>query len=119
MISPYYSKNAYQILVEALGPAPLYWIATLLVTVTCNLPYLIHISYQRCLNPMDHHIIQEIKFYKKDIEDMNMWTRERSKARQETQIGFTARVEAKIRQLRGRLQKKQSNIGALSPSRNL
>ncbi|XP_028763176.1 LOW QUALITY PROTEIN: probable phospholipid-transporting ATPase 4 [Neltuma alba] len=118
-ISPYYSKNAYQILVEVLGPAPVYWIATILVTVTCNLPYLTHISFQRCFNPMDHHIIQEIKYYKKDIEDQNMWTRERSKARQETKIGFTARVEATIRQLKGRLQKKQSSMGALSPSRNL
>ncbi|KAK7255624.1 hypothetical protein RIF29_29039 [Crotalaria pallida] len=114
MISPQYSKTAYQILVEALGPAPIYWIATLLVTVTCNLPYLAHISFQRCFNPMDHHIIQEIKYYKKDIEDQHMWTKERSKARQDTQIGFTARVEAKIRQLKGKLQKKQSSLGILS-----
>ncbi|XP_061370330.1 probable phospholipid-transporting ATPase 4 [Gastrolobium bilobum] len=116
MFSPVYSKNAYQILVEALGPAPIYWTATLLVTVTCNLPYLAHISFQRCFNPMDHHIIQEIKYYKKDIEDQHMWTRERSKARQDTKIGFTARVEAKIRHLKGRLQKKHSSLGILSPT---
>jgi phospholipid-translocating ATPase len=116
MLSPKYSKTAYQILVEVLAPAPIYWAATILVTVTCNLPYLAHISFQRCFNPMDHHIIQEIKYYKKDIEDQHMWTRERSKARQETKIGFTARVEAKIRQLKGRLQKKQSITGVLSPS---
>ncbi|CAJ2661080.1 unnamed protein product [Trifolium pratense] len=115
MLSPVYSKTAYQILVEVLAPAPIYWAATILVTVTCNLPYLAHISFQRCFNPMDHHIIQEIKYYKKDIEDQHMWTRERSKARQETKIGFTARVEAKIRQLKGRLQKKQSITGILSP----
>lgn len=114
MMSPLISGNAYQILVEVLGPAPIYWAATLLVTVTCNLPYLAHISFQRCFNPMDHHVIQEIKYYKKDIEDQHMWTRERSKARQETKIGFTARVEAKIRQLRGRLQKKQSATYAAS-----
>ncbi|XP_057455150.1 probable phospholipid-transporting ATPase 4 isoform X2 [Lotus japonicus] len=116
MLSPVYSKNAYQLLVEALGPAPIYWSATLLVTITCNLPYLAHISFQRCFNPMDHHIIQEIKYYKKDIEDQHMWTRERSKARQETKIGFTARVEAKIRQLKGKLQKKQSSLTCMSPS---
>ncbi|KAK2371243.1 putative phospholipid-transporting ATPase 4 [Trifolium repens] len=116
MLSPQYSKTAYQILVEVLAPAPIYWAATILVTVTCNLPYLAHISFQRCFNPMDHHIIQEIKYYKKDIEDQHMWTRERSKARQETKIGFTARVEAKIRQLKGRLQKKQSITGVSSPS---
>ncbi|CAK8535942.1 unnamed protein product [Lathyrus sativus] len=115
MLAPRLSKSAYQIFVEVLAPAPIYWTATILVTVTCNLPYLAHISFQRCFNPMDHHIIQEIKYYKKDIEDQHMWTRERSKARQETKIGFSARVEAKIRQLRGRLQKKQSSTGA-SPS---
>ena len=37
-----------------------------------------------------------------------MWTRERSKARQETKIGFTGRVDAKIRHLRGKLHKKYS-----------
>ncbi|KAK7325102.1 hypothetical protein VNO77_29184 [Canavalia gladiata] len=116
MLSPQYSKTAYQILFEVLAPAPIYWTATLLVTVTCILPYLAHISFQRCFNPMDHHIIQEIKYYKKDIEDQHMWTRERSKARQETKIGFTARVEAKIRQLKGKLQKKQPSPGVLSPS---
>ncbi|KAK8465055.1 hypothetical protein PHAVU_010G136600 [Phaseolus vulgaris] len=116
MLSPEYSKSAYQILAEALGPAPNYWITTLLVTVACNLPYFVHISFQRCFHPMDHHIIQEIKYYKKDIEDQHMWTRERSKARQETKIGFTARVEAKIRQLKGRLQKKQSTMTISAPS---
>lgn len=57
---------------------------------------------------MDHHIIQEIKYYKKDIEDRRMWTSERSKARQKTKIGFTARVDAKIRQLKARLRKRDS-----------
>ncbi|KAK7271984.1 hypothetical protein RJT34_28298 [Clitoria ternatea] len=116
MLSPQYSKTAYQILVEVLAPAPIYWTTTLLVTITCILPYLTHISFQRCFNPMDHHIIQEIKYYRKDIEDQHMWKTERSKARQETKIGFSARVEAKIRQLKGRLQKKQSATRVLSPS---
>ncbi|KAL2332258.1 hypothetical protein Fmac_019839 [Flemingia macrophylla] len=115
MLPPQRSNTAYQILVEVLAPAPIYWTTTLLVTITCILPYLIHISFQRCFNPMDHHIIQEIKYYKKDIEDQHMWTRERSKARQETKIGFTARVEAKIRHFKGKLQKKQT-LGSLSPS---
>ncbi|KAL5579444.1 hypothetical protein UlMin_011886 [Ulmus minor] len=109
MMSPIYSGNAFQILIEALGPAPIFWSSTLLVTTACNLPYLAHISYQRCFNPMDHHIIQEIKYYKKDVEDQHMWTRERSKARQETKIGFTARVDATIRQLKGKLHKKQNS----------
>ncbi|KAD4585128.1 hypothetical protein E3N88_22729 [Mikania micrantha] len=112
MMPPEYSGNAYLIFVEALAPAPLFWLTTILVTVVCNLPYLAHISFQRSFSPMDHHIIQEIKYYKKDVEDRHMWTRERSKARQETKIGFTARVDAKIRQFRQMLQKKSS---VLSP----
>lgn len=109
-VSPNISGNAYQILVEALAPAPIYWVTTLLVTITCNLPYLAHISFQRAFSPMDHHIIQEIKYCRKDIEDQHMWTRERSKAREKTKIGFTARVDAKIGQLKARLQKKYSSM---------
>ncbi|XP_073299279.1 probable phospholipid-transporting ATPase 4 isoform X2 [Primulina huaijiensis] len=101
--------NAFRILFEVLAPAPIYWCATLLVTVACNLPYLAHISFQRSFNPLDHHVIQEIKYYKRDVKDRHMWRRERSKARQMTKIGFTARVDAKIRQLRGRLNKKYSS----------
>ncbi|KAF8393599.1 hypothetical protein HHK36_021843 [Tetracentron sinense] len=108
--SPIISGNSFQILVEALAPAPIYWSVTLLVAVACNLPYLAHLSFQRSFNPMDHHVIQEIKYYKKDTEDQHMWTRERSKARQKTKIGFTARVDAKIRQLKGKLQKKYSSL---------
>ncbi|KAK6128049.1 hypothetical protein DH2020_038213 [Rehmannia glutinosa] len=100
--------NAFRILLEILAPAPIYWSTTLLVTVACNLPYLAHISFQRSFNPLDHHVIQEIKYYRKDIEDRHMWRAERSKARQKTKIGLTARVDAKISQLKGRLQKKYS-----------
>ncbi|KAJ4952234.1 hypothetical protein NE237_029066 [Protea cynaroides] len=110
MTSPTISGSAFQILVEALAPAPIYWSATLLVTIACNLPYLAHISFQRSFNPMDHHVIQEIKYYKKDVEDQHMWKRERSKARQKTKIGFTARVDAKIRHLKGKLQKKYITV---------
>ncbi|KAL4290756.1 hypothetical protein GQ457_14G007060 [Hibiscus cannabinus] len=116
MLSPTISGNAYQLLVEALAPAPIYWTATLLVTVACTLPYLAHISYQRCFHPLDHHIIQEIKYYKKDVEDQRMWTRERSKAREKTMIGFTARVDAKIRHLKLKLQRKQPSSEIHSPA---
>ncbi|MBA0695653.1 hypothetical protein Goari_002263 [Gossypium aridum] len=117
-LSPSISGNAFQILVEALAPAPIYWLATLLVTIACNLPYLAHISYQRCFHPLDHHIIQEIKYYKKDVEDQRMWTRERSRARERTMIGFSARVDAKIRQLKGKLQRKQPSSEIHSPARS-
>ncbi|KAL8217348.1 hypothetical protein R6Q57_020721 [Mikania cordata] len=108
MLSPSLSGNVYKIFLEALSPAPIYWLSILLVAVACNLPYLAHISFQRSFNPMDHHVIQEIKYYKKDVEDRHMWRREKSKARQKTKIGFSARVDAKIRHLRFKLQRKSS-----------
>ncbi|CAL9202433.1 unnamed protein product [Musa hybrid cultivar] len=116
MCSPVISGNAYRILSEALGPAPMYWAATLLVTLSCNIPYLVYIAFQRALNPLDHHVIQEIKYYRKDVEDQHMWKRERSKARQKTKIGFTARVDAKIRQLKRKLQKKVSSLSIQTQS---
>nr|GEU75403.1 probable phospholipid-transporting ATPase 4 [Tanacetum cinerariifolium] len=108
MLPPSRSGDVHKLFLEALAPAPIYWLSILLVTVACNLPYLAHISFQRSFNPMDHHVIQEIKFYKKDVEDHHMWRREKSKARQETKIGFSARVDAKIRHLRFKLHKKSS-----------
>ncbi|KAJ0746731.1 putative P-type phospholipid transporter [Helianthus annuus] len=117
MLSPSLSGNVYQIFLEALSPAPIYWLSTLLVTVACNLPYLAHISFQRSFNPMDHHVIQEIKYYKKDVEDRHMWRREKSKARQDTKIGFSARVDAKIRHhLKFKLQKKSSPRAVSEPT---
>jgi phospholipid-translocating ATPase len=114
MMPPSYSGNIYRILDEILAPAPIYWMATLLVTVAAVLPYVAHIAFQRFLNPLDHHIIQEIKYYGRDIEDARLWTRERTKAREKTKIGFTARVDAKIRHLRSKLNKKQSNLSHFS-----
>lgn len=106
---PTISGNAFMILQEALGSAPIYWTVTLLVTAACNIPYFVHISFQRTFKPLDHHVIQEIKHYKKDVEDQHMWKREKSKARQKTNIGFSARVDAKIRQIKGRLHRKLSS----------
>lgn len=100
--------NAHKILREALTPAPIFWSTTFIVTVACIIPYLAHICFQRIFNPLDHQIIQELKYYRKHIEDKRMWRRERIKAREATKIGFTARVDAKIKQLKGKLHKKQS-----------
>lgn len=115
MMSPIISTTAFRILTEALGPAPIYWFTTFFIVVACLLPYFIHSSFQRAFNPMDHHIIQEIKFLKKDVNDFKMWSRERAKAKQKTKIGFSARVDAKIRHLKERLHKKRSALS--SPDR--
>ncbi|WOK96998.1 putative phospholipid-transporting ATPase 7 isoform X2 [Canna indica] len=110
MASPTISGDAYQLLQEALGSAPIYWIVTILVIFACNIPYLAHISFKRMFTPLDHHVIQEIKHFKLDEVDQHMWKREKSKARQKTKIGFTARVDATIRQLKGKLHRKVSSL---------
>ncbi|KAF3552269.1 hypothetical protein DY000_02010570 [Brassica cretica] len=114
MLPPKLSGNIFHMLIEVLAPAPIFWLTTLLVIAATTLPYLFHISYQRSVNPLDHHIIQEIKHFRIDLEDERMWKREKSKAREKTKIGFTARVDAKIRQLRVKLQRKHSVLSVLA-----
>lgn len=41
-----FSDNECQILVDALPPAPIDWLSTLLIATVCNLPYLAHFLYQ-------------------------------------------------------------------------
>ncbi|OWM63784.1 hypothetical protein CDL15_Pgr006046 [Punica granatum] len=108
MLPPSVSSEVYQLFAEELAPSKSFWAITILVTVTCNIPYFFHSSMMRCFEPMDHHVIQEIKYYKKDVEDKYLWTREQSKARQSTKIGFSARVEAKIRHLKEKMKKRAS-----------
>ncbi|KAG9154967.1 hypothetical protein Leryth_012158 [Lithospermum erythrorhizon] len=104
------STGNYKVFIETLAPTPSFWAATLLLTIACTLPYLAYASFQRAFNPMDHQVIQEMKYYRKDVDDKLMWLSERLKAKRDTKIGFTARVDAKIRQLKGKLHKKYSTM---------
>ncbi|KAG9439471.1 hypothetical protein H6P81_019636 [Aristolochia fimbriata] len=117
-LPPLYSAHGFSVLVEALAPAPLYWLATFLVPIVALLPYFVHIVIQRSFYPMDDHVIQEIKHYKKDVEDRLMWVREQNNSKKKTHIGFSARVEAKIRYWKKQLhhkQKSERTSGADSP----
>lgn len=97
------STTAYHVLIEALAPSPRFWISTILVTVACVLPYFVFIVFQRRFRPMDHHILQELKFLNKDVADPEMWSKESGKAVEKATFGFTARVESRIRHIRERL----------------
>ncbi|XP_068656331.1 probable phospholipid-transporting ATPase 4 [Aristolochia californica] len=117
-LPPLYSQHGFRVLVEALAPAPLYWLATFLVLIVALLPYFVHIVIQRSFYPMDDHVIQEIKHYKKDVEDSLMWIREQNNSKKQTQVGFSARVEAKIRYWKKQLHYKRESVrtsGAKSP----
>ncbi|KAF5736244.1 hypothetical protein HS088_TW14G00380 [Tripterygium wilfordii] len=104
------SKGGYHLLSEGIGPAPIYWLVTLLVVVVALLPYFLHIVIQRIFYPMDNHIIQEMKHCKKDVTEKHMWLREQRNSQKMTHIGISARVDARIRHLRERLHQKRTSI---------
>lgn len=110
-LPPEYTSGGggFRMLTEAIGPAPLYWILTLLVVLVSLLPYFIHTVVQRSFYPMDDQLIQEISHYcgKHHIIENPMWVREQENSQKKTQVGFTARVEAKIRSIKGHLQQKK------------
>ncbi|KAL4386048.1 hypothetical protein GQ457_09G004470 [Hibiscus cannabinus] len=106
------SGNAFHILIEVIGPAPLYWMITLLVVIVSLLPYFIHIAIQRSFYPMDDHIIQEMGkcLEKDDVRENQMWVREQRNSQKFTHIGFSARVEAKVVSFRQQMQQKKLSI---------
>ncbi|KAF8412743.1 hypothetical protein HHK36_000712 [Tetracentron sinense] len=106
-LPPVYSNRAFHLFTEALGPTPMYWLITLLVLIVSLLPYFIHIVIQRLFYPMDDHVIQEMKYYRKDVTDNPMWLREQNNSKKKTHIGFSSRVDAKIRYFRGQLHQKK------------
>ncbi|KAA8544652.1 hypothetical protein F0562_019436 [Nyssa sinensis] len=109
-LPPTYSQRGFQLFMEAIGPAPMYWIVTLLVVVVSLLPYFLHIVIQRSFYPMDDHVIQEMKHFRKDITDNAMWLREQHNSKKATRIGFSARVDAKILHLKEQLHRKKTLI---------
>ncbi|XP_071921511.1 probable phospholipid-transporting ATPase 4 isoform X1 [Coffea arabica] len=105
MLPPEHSQGGFHILIEAIGTAPMYWIVTFLVVVVTLLPYFIFSIIQRSFYPMDDQVIQEIKYGRTDVSNKPMWLREQQNSRKRTQIGFSARVDAKIRHLKERLRR--------------
>ncbi|CAA2991562.1 probable phospholipid-transporting ATPase 5 [Olea europaea subsp. europaea] len=110
LFPPVYSGNVFGIFTEAIGPAFIYWILTLLVLVVALFPYFIHITIQRSFYPMDDHVIQEIKRHRRDITDSPSWLKEQEKSKKMTQIGFSARVDAKIVNLKEQLHQKRKSV---------
>lgn len=104
---PEHSNGGFRLLSEALAPAPIYWLTTLVGVVVSLLPYFVYISIQRLFYPMDDHVIQEIKCCKKDATDSFMWSREQMNSKKNTHVGFSARVDAKLRHWKEQLYHKK------------
>lgn len=94
-LPPMYSKSAYHILLEGIGSAPMYWMVTLVVVVVSLLPYFLHLAIQRTFCPMDDHVLQEMKCH--CVTENEIWKREQQNSQQMTQIGFSARVDARVK----------------------
>ncbi|KAL1833903.1 hypothetical protein ACET3Z_003554 [Daucus carota] len=110
VLPPKYSYRQFQLFVEAIAPAPIYWTATLLIVVVALLPYFIHIVIQRSFYPMDDHVIQEMIYCMTDVTDSPAWLREQENSKKKTHIGFSARVDAKILHLKEQLHRKKTLI---------
>ncbi|KAF3431702.1 hypothetical protein FNV43_RR26434 [Rhamnella rubrinervis] len=93
-MTPSFSTNAYKVFIEALAPAPFYWIITLLVVITTLIPYFSYTALQMRFFPMYHGMIQWIRYEGRsnDPEYCNMV---RQRSIRPTTVGFTARVAAR------------------------
>ncbi|KAG6696485.1 hypothetical protein I3842_09G150800 [Carya illinoinensis] len=109
-LPPAYSKKGFHLFMEAIGSAPVYWMITLIVTVASLLPYFMHIVIQRLFYPLDDHILQEMKYCKKESINNQVWQREQSNSRKSTLIGLSARVDARIQYLKEHLHQRKKSI---------
>ncbi|KAL3616765.1 hypothetical protein CASFOL_039159 [Castilleja foliolosa] len=109
-LPPLYSADVYHLFTEQIGPAPIYWISTMLVVIVSLFPHFLYVVVRGEFFPMDDRIIREMKYSGTDVEDSNVWLREQEKSKQLTQIGYSARVDAKIRDLKEQMRKKRKSF---------
>ncbi|KAH9330122.1 hypothetical protein KI387_002230, partial [Taxus chinensis] len=93
-IQPTVSTTAYQVLVEACGPSPLYWFTTFVVVISALVPYFTYSGFQRRFFPMYHSIVQWVRHEGKDQDPEWNAVLRSSVMRRNHVVGLTARVEA-------------------------
>ncbi|KDP29332.1 hypothetical protein JCGZ_18253 [Jatropha curcas] len=92
-ITPTFSGNAYQIFVEALAPAPLYWLFTLFIVITALVPYFSFSAIQMRFFPLYHQMILWMN-YEGQSNDPEYCEMVRQSSIRPTTVGFTARRAA-------------------------
>ncbi|GLT73126.1 hypothetical protein SLA2020_450040 [Shorea laevis] len=92
-MSPQISTDAYKVFVEALAPAPSYWLVTLFVSITTVIPYFFFSAIQMRFFPMYHGMIQWIREDGQST-DPEFCAMVRQRSIRPTTVGFTARVAA-------------------------
>ncbi|GLT91721.1 hypothetical protein SLE2022_095950 [Rubroshorea leprosula] len=87
------STNVYKVFVEALAPAPSYWLITLFGAITALIPYILYSSIQMRFFPMYHGMIQWIR-QDGQLNDPGYCEMVRQRSIRPTTVGFTARKAA-------------------------
>ncbi|GAB4840230.1 Putative phospholipid-transporting ATPase 9 [Ancistrocladus abbreviatus] len=92
-IKPTLSTTAYKVFVEALAPAPKYWVVPLVVVISALTPYFTYSAIQMRFFPMYHNMIQWIRTDGRS-EDPEFCNVVRQRSIRPTTVGFTARRAA-------------------------
>ncbi|GMH31210.1 hypothetical protein Nepgr_033053 [Nepenthes gracilis] len=92
-INPNLSTTAYKVLVEALVPAPMYWLVMLFVVISALIPYITYSAIQMRFFPMYHNMIQWI-WLEGQADDLEYCDMVRQRSVQLTTVGLNSQVAA-------------------------
>ncbi|KAJ4915533.1 putative phospholipid-transporting ATPase 11 [Raphanus sativus] len=112
-ITPTFSLDAYKVFLEALAPAPYYWLTTLLVMIFALIPYFVFKSVQMRYFPGFHQMIQWIR-HEGQSNDPEFVEMVRQRSIRPTTVGSTARRAASVRRSGRFHDQLNKNIIALS-----
>ncbi|XP_008787943.2 putative phospholipid-transporting ATPase 9 [Phoenix dactylifera] len=91
-ITPTISTTAFMVFVEALAPAPSYWILTLFVVPATLIPYFTYFAIQMRFFPMYHNMIQWIRSEGR-ADDPEYCQVVRQRSVRPTTVGVSARLD--------------------------
>lgn len=97
-LPPKLSTTAYKVFVEALAPAPSFWLVTIFVAISALIPYFSYSAIRMRFYPMYHGMIQWIR-HEGRTDDMEYCDMLRQRSLQPTTVGHTARLAAKSRRV--------------------
>ncbi|KAL0794464.1 hypothetical protein Bca101_065841 [Brassica carinata] len=95
-ITPTFSTDAYKVFLEALAPAPSYWLTTLFVMIFALIPYFVFKSVQMRYFPGYHQMIQWIR-HEGQYNDPEFVEMVRQRSIRPMTVGSTARRAASVR----------------------
>ncbi|KAI8528726.1 hypothetical protein RHMOL_Rhmol12G0169700 [Rhododendron molle] len=93
-MSPTISTTAFMVFIEACAPSPSFWLVTLFVSIATLFPFFTYSAVQRRFFPMCHQMIQLMSF-SGHLEDPEYCQMVRQRSSTPTNVGYTARFEAK------------------------